>query len=184
MLNRALRCRRALNAREGQGSRWSAKVSDGSTHTYIINGVRPLEEIEQDLASAFVGLWSLKDYIKEAAEQKGRPRNWIEKQVNADQRISLSADIANLIKHAKLKHTRSSKLPKLQRVTINLPQISVKKIQFRANEVEFDTQNLSSATLEWPILDIEGRVLEDGIVLLDYCVQFWEQKLKEIEADV
>lgn len=184
VLNRAIRCMQALAGREGKGASWSAQVSDGSTQKYIINGTRPLEEIEQDFESAFVWLWSLKDYIKEVSEQKNRPRNWIEKKVNADERILLSADVANLFKHAKLQRPRSSTPPKLQHLRINLPQTSIKKIQVRADEVEFDTQNLSGATLTWPIRDAEGRVEEDGILLLDYCVKFWEESLKEIGADV
>lgn len=137
--------------REGEGTSWSAQTSDGEIHTYIINGIRPLEEIEEDFATAYLWLWNLKDYIKELAIQKSLSADWIENQINADKEIVLSGDIANLIKHGRLNRSRSGKHPKLKRLKITLPQTSLGTMTFRSHEVEVDTMKLDGATLAFII---------------------------------
>lgn len=138
--------------------------------------MRPLEEIEEDLATAFLWLWNLKDYVKEISESAGNSRRWIEEQVNSDPRVALSADVANLIKHSRVDHLRSTTRPVLGRLKISIPQESIAQITFRADEVEFDTKNLKSSALEWPISDRDGNALADGLELLAHCVQFWEAR--------
>ncbi len=44
---------------------WDCTLSDGRQATYIINNIKDLKQIEDELTTLFIWTWSFKDYVKE-----------------------------------------------------------------------------------------------------------------------
>ena len=98
IFDRARRLRKRLDIKEGLGMKWSHIFENNETHEYVFNGVKPPEDIQDDIESAFVWLWSLKDYVKKYSIKKGFNPNWVETKINADNYLCICADIANSVK--------------------------------------------------------------------------------------
>jgi len=182
LLLRALRFRKNVIELGGEGASWNARSESGVTHKILLTGIRDPEEIEDQLLSSFVWLWSLKDYIKALTPPDGKSEVWIENEVSLDPNISLAADIANLQKHGVLRRSRSGKFPKLSRLCVNAPQEAIGKITIREREVETDISNPAGVELTLSIFDSQGILIGDGLKLLDYALRFWEGKLGECGA--
>lgn len=114
IFDRAKRIRSRLDIKDGTGTNWSHTFEDNETHEYEINGVKPPEDIQDDIESAFVWLWSLKDYVKKYSVKEGFSSGWVETKINSDHYLCICADIANSVKHGGLdKKSRSNKRPRL-----------------------------------------------------------------------
>lgn len=184
ILARIKRIRARVEVQSGDGAEWSVKFSDGEIHEYAINGIKPFEEFEDDIENIFVWLWSLKDYVKQYAINKGRSGNWVEQKVNADENLCICADIANRSKHGQLNRSRSQKHPKLGSLSYELPHGSFNKITVYAHRVETDVSKPDEAILKMDVLDDEGNVLSDAFELLNYCLQSWEGIIVELDSVV
>lgn len=104
--DRLLRLQRRLTVKDGIGSTWSAKTEDGTTHRYIINGVKSFDELTDEIETMFVWVWSFKDHLKAHARGLGKSDRWIEAEASADPSLSVCADIANRLKHGELRESR------------------------------------------------------------------------------
>ena len=161
---------------------WSARISNGEIHEYVTNGIKPPEEFEDDIESAFVWLWSFKDYLKDYATANELPGKWVESKVNDDFRLCLSADIANKAKHGNLTNSRSKAFPYLGKLKYTLPHGSFNKITFYASKVETDVSKPEEAILSMDIFDNKGKKIDDAFELLDYSLKAWENMLEQLEA--
>jgi hypothetical protein len=181
---RLLRLQRRLAVKEGIGSTWSAKTSDGATHRYIINGVKSFDELTDEIETMFVWVWSFKDHLKAHARSLGKSDRWIEAEASADVGLSVCADIANRLKHGELRDSRSMKSPELGKLTYSVPQEAMGKLTVRAFEVELDVSNADLVSFEMPVLDNQGRVIGDAFKLLEKGTTRWEELLRGLESAV
>lgn len=161
---------------------WGAKISNGEIHEYVTNGIKPPEEFEDDIESAFVWLWSFKDYAKDYATSKKLSGNWVESKVNDDFRLCLSADIANKAKHGNLKSSRSEVFPCLGSLKYTLPHGSFNEIRFYTFKVETDVSKPEEAILAMDVIDNTGKRIDDAFELLDYSLKAWEDIMKQLDA--
>ncbi len=185
ILDRANRFRKRLNLKDGEGTSWTYTFENGETHKYIISGLKPPEEVADDIESGFIWLWSLKDYVKKYALSKGKSKQLVESKINLDPYLCICADIANSSKHGGLDlGSRSGKYPKLGNLKYEVPQQALEKITFRAFEVETDIGKPELVTFEMPVYDEHGKYLGDAFKYLDYALKAWESLVDEIDKAV
>lgn len=180
ILARSNRIMKRLGLKEGHGAAWSVKLDNGEIHKYVLGGVKPPEEFKDDIENNFVWLWSLKDRVKSFTKSKGISKEWIEKEINADQKLCICADIANRSKHGELdKKSRSGKYPKLGNVKYEIPQQAISSITVRGYEVVTDISDFKSITLEMPVLSENNECLGDAFEYLDYAIKWWENLIEK-----
>lgn len=94
LFERALSFRRKVGSKESDGAfSWSARPRDGEPQRYCVAGLKPPEEVEDDIESTFVWLWSLKDYVRKFLDTNGRPSKWVETEIDADPHLAVCAQI-------------------------------------------------------------------------------------------
>jgi len=98
LLDRANRFRKKLQIKNGEGTNWPYTFDDGETYFYSVEGVKPTEEVEDEITSMFIWLWSLRDYVKKYMVEQGKSKDWIKAQFCADPYLCICADIANSLK--------------------------------------------------------------------------------------
>ena len=187
LLERSNRFRKKLQIKDGQGIEWLYTFENGETHFYSVEGVRPPEEIEDEIATIFLWLWSLKDYVKKYVLNKGKSKQWVEVRVNADPYLCICADSANSLKHGGLDpkfKPRSNKGPKLGKLKYQIPQKAMGSITIGAFDVGLKVRNPSLVILEMPVFDEDNRVLGDAFKYLDYGLKAWKNIVKEAEIVV
>ena len=184
ILQRVSRISNRINSIQGSGTSWSYKFLDGFETKYILNGIKPIEELEDDIFNMFIWLWNLKDYLKELLKNKGKDPNSIETKVNSDQRLAICADIANSLKHGKLRKSRSGLFPILGKLSYSVPHQSLGKLTFRENEVEFDFKETNSIEVKLPVSDQSGNNIGDVFELISHSTSEWESELNKIEKIV
>ena len=179
IFDRAKRIRNRLEIKGGGGKNWLYTFEDNETHKYVINGVKPPEEIQDDIESTFVWLWSLKDYVKKYSVKNGKTKKWVEERINSDLSLCLCADIANSLKHGGLdRTTRSGKKPKLGPVRYTFEQDALESLVFHALKVETNIKNPEKVNLKMAVLDGDVEI-GDAFSLLDYGVKAWENIIDE-----
>lgn len=100
----------------------SHEMADGSIRNYRINGIKSLEQFEDELLTLFIWTWSLKDYIKTNYEATGKNPALIEELVNNSKALQYVADVANQAKHGELRKSRSGQFATLQDLSFTVPQ--------------------------------------------------------------
>ncbi|MEK6560726.1 MAG: hypothetical protein AABZ07_03245 [Nitrospirota bacterium] len=174
------RIKTRLEIKDGLGTRWDYKFENGEVHKYILNGVKSPEEIGDDIANAFVWLWSLKDHIKKSSKQG----DFVESQVNGNPYLCICADLANGEKHGGLDRTsRSGKKPKLGRLKYQIPQAAIGQLAFGAFDVNIDVNNAHLVVLEMSILDEGDNLIGDAFEYLDKCINAWESIMQTMQKD-
>jgi len=185
LFGRARRLRARLGVKEGSGASWSATLENGETHRYSLSGVKAPDEVQDDIESLFVWLWSLKDHIKKYLDGKGKSSGWVEPEISADQYLSICGDLANRAKHGELNRgSRSGKFPMLGKLRYQVSQTAVSSITFGAFDVGMNIAEPRQVTLEMPILGADGRYLGDAFKYLDYALKGWEKIIDRAEKAV
>jgi hypothetical protein len=185
MFQRADRFRKRLKIKDGEGTAWSHTFDNNEIHYYSLNGVKPPEEIKDELESAFVWLWSLKDHVKKYVIAKGKTKEWVESRVNADPYLCICADLANSPKHGGLdRKPRSNKNPRLGNLKYNIPQQAMSQITVGAFDVGMNIGDPSLISLEWPVLGDEDKYLGDALKYLEYGLKAWEGIINEANRAV
>ena len=119
ILERINRLVKQIEDKEPTDFEWDHTFPDGFKCTCKVNNVKNPEEIEDTLTSAFLWLWSSKDYLKNLVKAKGGNPNIVEKLINQDDYLPLCGDIANKLKHSHLTRTRSKFKPILGNLIIS-----------------------------------------------------------------
>lgn len=99
LFGRIARLRERLDDKSGQQAQgWTATVDTGDVRV-TISGVKDFQDIEDEMATALVWLWSMKDRVIAHAISNGQRRRWVEAEITADPVLSICADLANEQKH-------------------------------------------------------------------------------------
>lgn len=170
-----------VGRKDGISTRWSAHLDNGEIHYYTIGGVKPHEEVQLDVESMFVWLWSLKDYTKDLLKDRNMPYKWVESEIDADPYLSISADLANRSKHHTLRKSRSGKFPTFGVLNYKIPGQAASSICFTANHVGIMGKDPSQVILEMPILDNNDKVLGDAFKYMEYALSFWEATITKAD---
>lgn len=171
---RISRLSRKLNQKGGEGFSRAHAFPDGSTHRYRVTGVKQTEEVEDELIATFVWIWSVKDYLKELARQRGKNPEGVENIVNAYPALQIVADIANGAKHGKLKDSRSGRFPRLSRTTLVVPREALSSLTFAAQEVTIAVGNADKTRFETAVKADDGEKLGEAAAILSAALHVWE----------
>jgi hypothetical protein len=156
------------------GFEQSHLLDDGSTHTYSISGLKSPEQLEDELLSLYVWVWSLKDHLKEAFRAKGWRAQDVEDVAKGSTHLLLVSDIANRAKHGQLRESRSGKWAELADVGWTVPQSSLSKISFGAFSVGIDVEKPEEVQLR-AVVRLSDGVQLDAFAVLEEAVVDWER---------
>jgi len=187
LIDRVNRFSKKLKSTEGTGTKWSHTFENGETHFYTIDGVRPPEEIEDDITSMFLWLWSLKDYVQKYVNLNGKSKTWVKDKITSDSKLCICADIANSLKHGGLdkKHKPwSEKNPKLSNLKYSFPQEAIGELIFDTFDVNIKIINPHLVKLEMEIEGNNKSNLGDAFVLLQHVLLAWENIVNEANKTV
>jgi hypothetical protein len=181
LFNRLARLVEATQQKSGDGTAWDYTFPNGETHRYVLRNIKSHEELEDNVFNLFIWIWNAKDYLKRRAETKGLDPKHVERAVKDDPLLLICADLANLLKHGKLKKSRSGKFPKLGSVKFNAPQSAIRSIIVRAFEVEIDFANPNGVEFKIPILDKADNQIGDAFEYAAEAIHRLEKLREEIE---
>jgi hypothetical protein len=189
LIGRADRFRKRLHEKQGDGTGWPFTVENGESHYISINGVKSPEELEDDISSMFIWLWSLKDYVKKYVVKNGKSKDWVEVKVNSDSHLCICADLANSLKHGgpdpnpRVK-PRSGKNPRLGTLKYQVPQKAIGSLSIGAFDVNVNVRNPEFVKLEMPVIGENDRMLGDAFKYLEYALTAWEHIVTEADNAV
>jgi predicted DNA-binding protein len=169
-----------LEKKEGEEYKWDYTFPDGVETTYILRNVKNLNEIEDEITSAFIWLWNLKDYLKELSKTIGKKPQDIENIINNDKQLAVCGDIANRLKHGDLRESRSSLFPKLGKLKLSFTKEILSSITFSGKEIEFDISRPNDIEVSIPIYDKDRCEIGDGFKFLEEGISRWEQCFFEL----
>lgn len=173
---RVARILKRLDESSGAGFSHLYTFPNGETHHYRFNGVKSLEAFEDDLLAVFVWVWSMKDYLKEAAKHCGADPHGIEAIVDSSLELQLVSDIANRAKHGGLKKSRSGHFARLSRPSLTCPQKGIGKITFEAFDVTLDVSEPSEVDYKADVLSKSGATLGEATDVLTKAIVDWETR--------
>jgi len=165
-----------------EGFAQSHTVADGTTHDYAVVGIKPPEQLEDELLALFIWVWSLKDHIKLAFERKGLVGRTVEEIVNNSIALQYVADIANRAKHGELRNSRSGQFAELVDVEINIPQDALSSISVGAFDVRVKVAKPEQAALSASVQLRSGAVLDAFVVLSEAMAKWEEHALVKLTA--
>jgi len=169
-----------LDQKKGDGFQWDYCFSDGFTTTYIMKNVNHPSEIEDDIFNMFIWWWNLKDYLKELSVAKGGSRNEIEKIINADDNLKICADLANKLKHGKLKQSRSGLFPSFGELEFSFDQKTITSLTFTDKDVIFDIALPNDLKIFIPVKDDSETTIKDGLTILIHGIHVFENYFNKL----
>lgn len=180
LFNRLARLVEATQQKSGDGTEWDVTFQNGETHSYVIRNIKSHDEVEDQVFNLLIWIWNAKDYLKFSLETKGGDPNYIERIINDDPALSLCADLANWLKHGRLKKSRTYKFPKLGKVRMIVPQSAIRSIVVRAFEVDIDISNPDDVECQMPIFDEAGNKIGEAFE----CAAAAIRRLEKIREDI
>jgi hypothetical protein len=181
LFNRLARLSEATQNKAGGKTAWDYTFSNGESHRYIFRNIKSHEEVEDNIFNLYIWIWNAKDYLKNRAKSKGRDPKYIERVINDDPLLQICADLANWLKHAKLKKSRSGKFPKLGSVKFTAHQSTIKSIIVRAFEVDIEFANPDGVEFKIPILDKADNQIGDAFEYAEEAIHRLEKLREKIE---
>jgi hypothetical protein len=151
-------------------------LDDGTTHEYVVSGVKSPEQLEDDLLNLFVLVWSLKDHLKESYKAKGLEPRLVEEVVNRSPVLQYVADIANRAKHGVLRESRSGKFAELINVGFTVPHTAIAKITVGSFNVGVDIAKPNEVELR-AFVKPKGVDASDAFAILAKAVGIWEEQV-------
>ena len=135
--NRIARCFTTAKTIRGNGYDTSY-VADGTDFMtrFKAHGIKSPEQLEDDILTLFVWLWSIKDYLKNTAKKNGKDPKRIENIINENKALKYVSDIANRAKHQDLKTSRSGEFCKLVDIGWIVPHAAISNISAHGDLVE------------------------------------------------
>jgi hypothetical protein len=183
LFERMTRLSSSLETRGGSGVQWEYRFPDGDVQNYRIVGVRPADEIEDDIAHLLIWIWSMKDHLIHLAKDCGRDPNEIEAAINANPALCLCADLANLLKHGRLRKSRSRLWPFLGRARYQIPDGAIDHLMFWEGNTGIHVKDASKVEITVPVEDQGGRPLGDAISISQEAIAFWEEEFEKIRRN-
>ena len=109
--------------------RWPEDIIDFESQCFCVKGIKPLVHVQDDIETTFVWIWSVKDHLIEelVGSNTTVTKKMIENEINNYRCLVLCADIANGLKHDRLRESRSgdfAKLSIIQTTSINKDTVS------------------------------------------------------------
>jgi len=172
--DRVNRFRVAVEAKAHSGYTETHTLPDGSEHTYRISGLKSPNQLEDELLSLFIWIWSMKDHLKELARARGADPRLIEKIADSEVSLGITADIANRAKHGYLRDSRSGRFSHLTDVGYSVPSAAIGRIVVGAFDVGLDIVLPESASLHASIEFESSDPPIDAFAVAEEAMKAWE----------
>jgi hypothetical protein len=174
-----------LRAPAAHGFQQKYEASDGSAQTYSVRGLKSPQQLQDELETLFVWVWSMKDHFKAEFSSRLWNAQEVERYVDSSPNLQFVADIANRSKHSTLTKSRSKEWPELTNVHFVAPQSAIASLQVGAASVHIDVRQPEAVQLRASIQLRSGAVL-DAFSVLDGGISDWETgpaaRLKESQS--
>ena len=182
LFNRLGRLVAATKQTSGSGTAWSYTFPDGETHRYVIRGLKSHAEAEDNVFNLIGWIWNTKDYLKRRAKSIGKDPDVVEKAVDADQSLSICADLANRLKHSELRRSRSGRYPSFGKISFTVPRAAIRSLTVRAFEVETDVEDPTLVEFRLPVLDQTGEDIGDAFDYSERALAALERIHESLES--
>ncbi|MDN5501977.1 MAG: hypothetical protein L0G80_18915 [Shewanella sp.] len=158
------------------------QIVDFESSNFSVSGVKPLHEVMDEIHSAFVWCWSVKDHLKKTLfDLSGRVdrtafNKSFEDEIDNFEALTICADIANTEKHLQLNRPpRSGRLVKLDVAqSIRISPETVSQIQRLNGCYYIVPKNNKAVELKANIVDENGVVVMDAFQCLDKSIEAWD----------
>ena len=174
LYDRVERSHDSVYSKASSGFVQSHKRPDGSSSHIEVVGIKPPEQLEDELLNLFIWLWSMKDYLKTLCATRGIAGNRIEHIANVERSLSIAADIANRAKHGVLRESRRGHFAKLQNVGISIPLAALASIAFHKPTIKFTVNIPENAELFAEIGFDSGLAPIDAFQTASQALSSWQ----------
>ncbi|MEL4430125.1 hypothetical protein [Shewanella mangrovisoli] len=157
---------------------WPEGTVDFENSSFIVDGIKPLIQVQDDIEAAFIWCWSLKDYmIKQLLVSNSQiTRKSIEDEINTYKCLVLCSDVANRLKHNELRESRSNQYAKLsvvQKIQINKDNVSM--IQKLDGYYFITPSNGDCVKVKANIVNSDDKFLVDAYECLKESLEAWAE---------
>ncbi|MFM1699815.1 hypothetical protein ACJ5ZS_01990 [Aeromonas salmonicida] len=156
---------------------WPEDIVDFDNQSFVVNGIKPLVQVQDDIESAFVWCWSIKDlFINDLiSKNKSVSKKIIENEINKHVCLTYCADIANRLKHGELRDSRSGQFAKLSVVQSILVNTEFTSAIYRLDGKYFIfPKNKDCAKIKANVNDENGQFLLDAYTCLHESLIAWD----------
>ena len=180
--NMQRRVERAMDAvtKNDSADGFTQALNSHSDEKLVVKGMKSPEELEDDLLSLCVWIWSMKDYLKTLVSNAGGDPKKIEEIANDNDALAIVADLANRAKHGELtkSRTQNKDFAKLAGVGFKVNQTALNSIAFGESEVTMDVGKPNDATLTARIeFDANNRdSIDDAFGVIGDAMTVWENE--------
>lgn len=179
VLKRIDRFKTKINQKHGNGYDDEC-IHAGSNTFYKFKNIKNLNDTKDELTSAIIWLWSIKDYFVNYLKANGRDKSEVYDEVEKNEYVKIFADLANSLKHSGLdKHPWTNKNPKIKGPGFVAEMQSIKQIIFSPNaEISIEFDNYDKIEITCTIEDDKGNLIGDTFYYLQKNIEFWENMFK------
>lgn len=152
---------------------------DGSSVTWRFANVTSPQQIQSNVETAAIWLWSLKDYLKARLTYVNRNPQVVETYVNNSRYLPILADIANGVKHGNLNASRSGRFASIDECIIKMSTKSwTEAVPDGDADIQLIVEDPSLVSYKIRINDNNGRYMGDAIVLLKNAMREWKRFIR------
>jgi hypothetical protein len=161
---------------------WPENIVDFESSSFCVSGIKPLDEIIDEIQTAFVWCWSMKDGLKKSLYEFNQEITFkdfskrFEIEINNYKELTLCADIANSEKHSGLTdNPRSGETVRLYAAhLINISTGAVSQIQRLNGCYYISPKSKDVVKLKANIINENNDVITDAFHCIDKSLEAWE----------
>ena len=172
--NRVARAKDAVAKNDADG--FTQELNSHSNEKLIVQGMKSPEQLEDEILTLCIWIWSMKDYLKTLAVANGQSGQQIENIVNNNDSLAIIADIANRAKHGTLTQSRTNDFAKLSGVGYSIGQSALNSIGFGESGVTIDVGKPEDAEFTAKIEFESGNRadIDDAVAVIADALAIWE----------
>lgn len=158
--------------------RWPEGAVDFEKSSFVVNGVKPLVHVQDDIETAFIWCWSVKDHLIEQLLVLNPQliKKEVESEIDTYSCLVLCSDVANGLKHKTLRKSRSqqfAKLVVLQNILVSKETTSM--IQRLDGKYFITPSNGDCIKVTATIESCNGEYLSDAYECLIASLKAWDE---------
>ncbi|WP_432463675.1 hypothetical protein [Agarivorans sp. QJM3NY_33] len=162
--------------------KWPENIVDFESSNFCVSGIKPLDEAIDEIQSAFVWCWSMKDHLKKSLYENNKNisrkefNKCFENEINSYKELTLCADIANSEKHQGLdQKPRSGSVVTLDMShLIKISKSTISQIHRIDGRYFFTPKSNEAVKLTANIINDKNEIVADAFNCIDKSLEAWE----------
>lgn len=173
-LSNQLKQRVSRYINQSSNLKWPEGVVDFDNQSFVINGIKPLVQVQDDIESAFVWCWSIKDLLITDLINRNPSvsKKTLENEINKYSCLTYCSDIANGLKHGELRDSRSGKFAQLSVVQNILVNAELTSVIYRLDVIV--PKNMDCVKIKASVNGMNGQFLLDAYTCLHESLIAWD----------